>query len=335
MSDLDAHHDALLLRGRCGQCAERSGGIACSDGLDCGHSLHRWWCAVPSIFRSDSSRAAGAGGSWLRSRRCSDFFVGTIPLLQSALQVGAVLVLHVVYSTAVAVAHSCTAPRGAHHHQARGCTDRGHQCAGECGRGSATHCEQCLLAGLGFALTAVYVECSLTVIRRRLRWEAAAPPVALGVGLPVALVTALMVSTLAVVGMAAGSLYSGFGRHPHGQRARCPPVGVVMDRRRSLSRTAAPPAIAAPRIGDHPCCRAGDGCAFVWNGCRDSDGLSWLVSPPRCCLVSCLPRSRRWRGTTPTSRKCCPTFIWTKRWCLVHWPRPCCSRRWGCQSRKL
>ena len=65
-----------------------------------------------------------------------------------------------------------------------------------------------VLAGLGFALTAVYVECSLTVIRRRLRWEADRRPLSsLGVGAARGARHCPDGEHPGVVGMAAGSLH--------------------------------------------------------------------------------------------------------------------------------
>ena len=65
-----------------------------------------------------------------------------------------------------------------------------------------------VLAGVGFGLTAVYVESGLVVIRQRLRWEADHRPMSVVEwGLPAALVGALLLSTLAVVGAVAGSLH--------------------------------------------------------------------------------------------------------------------------------
>jgi len=65
-----------------------------------------------------------------------------------------------------------------------------------------------VLAGLGFALTAVYVEGGLAIIRRRLVWESEARPLqVVEWGLPVGLVAALVGCTAAVVGVVTASLH--------------------------------------------------------------------------------------------------------------------------------
>ncbi len=65
-----------------------------------------------------------------------------------------------------------------------------------------------VLAGVGFTLTAIYVEVGLMVVRRRLQWEA--DGVALRVRewmLPGVLVGGLLISTFGLLGAAAGSLH--------------------------------------------------------------------------------------------------------------------------------
>jgi len=65
-----------------------------------------------------------------------------------------------------------------------------------------------VLGGVGFAFTAAYVEGGLTIIRRRVQWEAEGRPLqVVEWGLPVAMVTSLLLSTAAVVGVVAGSLH--------------------------------------------------------------------------------------------------------------------------------
>lgn len=210
MSALDAHHDALLLRGRCGQCAEPVRRHRLLRQLDCGH------CGAALVVRGAFDLPERLQHGRWRWRLigyglvgAASFFVGTIPLLQSALQVGALLVLHVVLlrrpllwlTPARRLAARTTIKLVA---ALIGATSVLVNVA----VAPLPIVSNAVLAGLGFALTAVYVECSLTVIRRRLRWEADRRPLSFSEwGLPVALVTALMVSTLGVVGMAAGSLH--------------------------------------------------------------------------------------------------------------------------------
>jgi hypothetical protein len=65
-----------------------------------------------------------------------------------------------------------------------------------------------VLGVVGFAFTAAYVEGGLTIIRRRVQWESEGRPLqVIEWGLPVGLVTSLLLSTAAVVGVVAGSLH--------------------------------------------------------------------------------------------------------------------------------
>jgi hypothetical protein len=139
----------------------------------------------------------------------ASFFAGTIPLVQSGLQVLALLVLHIALLRRPLLwltpgrrlaARTTIKLIGA----VLGATSVLVNVA----VAPLPGVSNAVLAALGFGLTAVYVESGLWVIRGRLRWEAEGRPLAVVEwGLPVVLVATLLLSTAAVIGTAAGTLH--------------------------------------------------------------------------------------------------------------------------------
>ncbi|HCH64614.1 MAG: hypothetical protein CL927_11740 [Deltaproteobacteria bacterium] len=210
MLDLKAHHDALLLRGRCGRCAEPVKRYHLLRGLDCTHcgaSLATWGTGdLPERLERGRWRWRLVGYGLVGA---ASFVVGAVPLLQSGLQILALLVLHV---TLLRRPLLWLTP-------ARRLTARTTIKLVGAFLGSVSVLvnvavaplpivSSAVLAGVGFAFTAAYVECGLMVIRQRLRWEADHRPMSVVEwGVPALLVGAILLSTLAVVGTVAGSLH--------------------------------------------------------------------------------------------------------------------------------
>lgn len=206
----DAHHDALLLRGRCGHCAEPVARHRLLRQLDCDHcgaSLHpRGAHDLPARLELGRWRWRAVGYGLVG---VASFFAGVVPLVQALVQVAAMFVLHIVLlrrplywlTPARRLAARMTIKLLAAVLGAVGLLVNV-AVAPLPGVSSA------VLAGLGFVLTAAYVEGGLTVVRRRMAWEAEGRPLSpVEWGLPVGLVAALVVSTVGVVGVAAGSLH--------------------------------------------------------------------------------------------------------------------------------
>jgi len=205
-----AHHDALLVRGRCGRCAEvvdrrrllRK--VACNH---CGASLAPLGLHdLPTRLEQGRWRWRVVGYSLVA---VASFAAGLVPLAQSLVQIAAIFVLHVVLLRRPL---QWLTP-------ARRMTTRFTVKLLGAGLGAVgvlvnvavaplPGVSAFVLAGVGFALTAIYVEVGLAVVRRRLKWEAD------GVGLriiewalPGALIGGLLLSTFGLLGAAAGSLH--------------------------------------------------------------------------------------------------------------------------------
>jgi hypothetical protein len=208
--DLDAHHDALLLRGRCGCCAEPVTRHRLLRQLDCehcgaslcprgAHDLHT---------RLEHGRLAWRSVGYGLVAAAS-FFAGTVPLVQAALQIVAFLVLHVVllrrplyWLTPVRrlTARTTIKLLGA----VLGATS----VLVNLLVAPLPGVSNAVLAIVGFAFTAAYVEGGLVILRRRLLWEAEGRPLSpVEWGLPAGLIGVLVMSTLGLVGATVGSLH--------------------------------------------------------------------------------------------------------------------------------
>lgn len=210
MIALDAHHDALLLRGRCGVCAEPAVRHRLLRQLDCGHCgaslAPRGGHDLPARLERGlwQWRAVGYALVGLAS-----FFAGAVPLVQAGVQVAALLVLHVVLLRRPLVWLS-----PARRLSARTTIKLLGAVLGAVGLlvnvavAPLPGVSSVVLAAVGFGFTATYVEGGLSIIRRRLQWEAEGRALApVEWGLPAGLVASLLAGTALVVGAAAGSVH--------------------------------------------------------------------------------------------------------------------------------
>ena len=205
-----AHHDALLVRGRCGRCAEVVDRRKLLRKLDCNH------CGAPLAPKGRHDLPTRLEQGRWRWRllgyslvAVASFAAGLIPLAQSLVQIVAIFVLHVVL-----LRRPMQWLTPARRMTTRFTVKILGAFIGAVGMlvnvavAPLPGVSAVVLAVVGFALTAVYVETGLAVVRRRLLWEAQ------GMGLrvvewalPASLVLALLVSTLGTLGLAAGSLH--------------------------------------------------------------------------------------------------------------------------------
>ncbi len=210
MPDLDAHHDALLLAGRCGRCAEvvkRHRLLRQLTCVHCGASLAvRGALDLPVRLERGRWRWRVLGYGLVG---VASFIAGTIPLVQSALQVLALLVLHIILlrrpllwlTPGRRLAARTTI-------KLLGAVLGAVSVLLNVLVAPLPGVSNAVLATFGFGLTAVYVESGLAVIRRRLRWEAEARPMSVVEwGLPAGLVGTLLLSTVGFIGAAAGTLH--------------------------------------------------------------------------------------------------------------------------------
>ena len=207
--DLEAHYNRLLTSGRCSRCAERVPRAAILGGDQCKH------CGASLGYGGgDVVDSVAARQFWWRLKgyaliAAGSFVAGTMPFLQLAVQIAALFVLHVVVlrgglrwlppgrrilarmtmkilgasiSAVALMINTAVAPL--------------------LGAGAL------VLAVSGPVLTAIYVEGSLWLLRRRLRWEAAGRPVRIGEWVvPVVLVVALLAAVGAMAAMVWGTVY--------------------------------------------------------------------------------------------------------------------------------
>lgn len=204
-----AHQHELLANGRCGLCAERVPRTAIVREADCPH------CGSALAFHDHNVLDA------LESRRLrwrllgyamvafASFLAGAIPLLQVGVQLVALFILHVVVlrrgliwlspgrrvlarismklfgaviATMALLVNVAIAP--------------------------FVGVSAFILGAVGPALTALYVEGSLVILRRRLRWEADERPLKPAEwALPVSVLVALLVVVGATVGAVVGTLH--------------------------------------------------------------------------------------------------------------------------------
>jgi len=205
-----AHHDALLVRGRCGRCAEVVDRRQLLRKLDCNHCgaalAPRGRHDLPTRLEQGRWRWRAVGYSLVA---VASFAAGLVPLAQSLVQIAAIFVLHVVL-----LRRPLQWLTPARRMTTRFTVKMLGAFLGALGVllnvavAPLPGVSAVVLAVVGFVLTAAYVETGLAVVRQRLRWEAD------GIGLrpiewalPGSLVMALLVSTLGTLGAAAGSLH--------------------------------------------------------------------------------------------------------------------------------
>jgi hypothetical protein len=206
---LAAHQNALLSHGRCGRCAERVPRASIVRRDDCPHceSALRW--TGGTVLDELEARAARWRILGYVLVGIASFAAGAIPLLQVAVQLGALLVLHVVVlrrsllwlpparrvlarltikmfgamlATIALLINVAVAP--------------------------LLGISAFVLAAVGPLLTAAYVEGGLVILRQRLRWEAEDKPLrAIEWGLPVVFLGAMFLAVAATAGVVIGTLH--------------------------------------------------------------------------------------------------------------------------------
>lgn len=206
---MTAHQNELLSGGRCGRCAERverTQVVKAADCPHCGSALEFHGGHVLDELEAKRLRWRVLGYALVAA---GSFVAGAVPLLQVVVQVLALFILHVVvlrrglvwlgpgrrvlarismklYGAAIAtfalLINVAIAP--------------------------LVGVSAFILAAVGPLLTAAYVEGSLVILRKRLRWEADGRPLQKREWvLPVSLITALLVAIGATVGAVAGTLH--------------------------------------------------------------------------------------------------------------------------------
>ena len=211
MSDLTEHHNTLLMQRRCAWCAEAVPLRDLLQGRDCPHC----GAALKRVGAQTDLSAALAGSWWARRLlgyglvATASFFAGAVPLLQSAVQVVGLLVLHIwlirgalgwlpasrritarftiklvgALLTAVAfIINVAVAPM--------------------------LGISAFILAAVGFLLSVVYVESALWLIRRRVSWEMEGLPLQTREWLlPVGLCGGLLLAVFGSIGVMVGGLH--------------------------------------------------------------------------------------------------------------------------------
>jgi len=208
MSTLSEHHNALLMKRRCGWCAESVPLRALLQGLSCPH------CDASLQRMGDEAELTDAlSGKWWWKRllgyglvAVASFFSGTVPMLQSVVLAGGLLVLHVLL---IRGALSWLPPSrritGRFTIKLVGALLTAIAFVINVAVAPLLGVSALILAVVGFALSVTYVESALWLIRRRVAWETEAVPLQtrewlLPVGLGVALLLAVLGSIGALVG---------------------------------------------------------------------------------------------------------------------------------------
>lgn len=207
--DLIAHRNALLSAGRCGRCAERVPRSAIVRRADCEHCGSSLGWTGGSVLEELDARAAQWRLLGYLLVGVTSFAAGTIPLMQVAVQLAALFILHVV----VLRRGLLWLPAG-RRILARLTIKL---------FGAALACVALLvnvaiapflgvsafvLAAVGPLLTAAYVEGGLVILRQRLRWEADGRGLrVVEWALPVAMFGAIFIAVAATAGMVMGTLH--------------------------------------------------------------------------------------------------------------------------------
>lgn len=207
--EMIAHRNTLLSSGRCGRCAERVSRSAIVRRADCPHCGSSLGWTGGSVLEELDARAAQWRILGYLLVGVASFAAGAVPLMQVAVQLAALFILHVV----VLRRGLLWLPAG-RRILARLTIKL---------FGAVLACIALLvnvaiapflgisafvLAAVGPLLTAAYVEGGLVILRQRLRWESDGRPLSpLEWGLPVALFAAIFVAVGATIGMVMGTLH--------------------------------------------------------------------------------------------------------------------------------
>lgn len=204
-----AHHDALLLDGRCGECAEEAPPIAILRGADCPRCRSPLRPQVRPLADSLELRRWPLRTIGYGLVAAASFFSGLVPLLQALVLAAGLLTLHGLLlrralgwlSPARRLAARLTLKL-----LASGLTALAFVI--NVAVAPFVGISAFALAAIGLLFTALYIELGLRLLRRRIAAEAAGAPLAFGEwALPAALIGGALLLSLALGGAITGALY--------------------------------------------------------------------------------------------------------------------------------
>lgn len=207
--DTITHHNELLALRRCGRCAEKVSPVEILRGEPCPHCGSKLVRKSGDVLKDLASRRlrwriVGYGLVALAS-----FLAGTIPLLQIAVQLVALFILHIIVlrggldwlSTKRRIAARVTI-------RLFGAAVAVFALLLNVAVAPLVGVSAVVLGASGPLLTALYIEGSLFILRRRLRWEADDEPLkVLEWLLPLAIALVVVGAAVATAGLVAGLLH--------------------------------------------------------------------------------------------------------------------------------
>lgn len=211
MSDLSAHHNALLMQRRCAWCAEEVPLRALLRGQDCplcGSALRR--------VGEQTDLAEALAGAWWGRRllgyglvALASFFSGAVPMLQAAVLAAGLLVLHVwLIRGALAWLPAARRITGRFTIKLVGALLTALAFVLNVAVVPLLGISALILAAVGFLLSVAYVESALWLIRRRVSWEVEGLPLQTREWLlPVGLCGGLLLAVFGSIGAAIGGLH--------------------------------------------------------------------------------------------------------------------------------
>ena len=207
--NLEAHHNELLALRRCGRCAEKVSPVEVLRAGPCPHCDSKLAPRDGDVLRDLEQRRLRWRLTGYGLVALASFLAGTIPLLQLGVQVTALFILHII------VLRGALDWLSAKRRIAARVTVR------LFGAAVATVAlllnvavaplvgvSAFLLGASGPLLTALYIEGSLFILRRRLRWEANDEPLkVLEWLLPLAIGLVILTAAVATAALIAGLLH--------------------------------------------------------------------------------------------------------------------------------
>jgi len=211
MSDLHEHHNALLMRRRCGWCAESVPLRALLRGQQC----PRCDADLRRLGGTDGLTDALAGRWWGRRLvgyglvAAASFVSGAVPMLQTVVLAVGLLVLHVLLiRSALGWLPPARRITGRFTIKLVGALLTALAFIINVAVAPLLGVSALILAAVGFLLSVVYVESALWLIRRRIAWETEALPLQTWEWLlPAGLCGALLLAVGGSIGAAVGGLH--------------------------------------------------------------------------------------------------------------------------------
>jgi hypothetical protein len=211
MSDVHAHHNALLMRRRCGWCAEPVPLRALLRGKSC----PRCDADLRRLGSADGLTDALVGRWWgLRLVgyglvATASFVSGTVPMLQTVVLAAGLLVLHVLLiRSALGWLPPARRITGRFTIKLVGALLTAIAFVVNVAVAPLLGVSSLILAAVGFLLSVAYVESALWLIRRRVAWETASLPLQVREWLlPAGLTGALLLVVGGSIGVAVGGLH--------------------------------------------------------------------------------------------------------------------------------